>query len=67
MKIKEYCYTNKIGRLKKLEVSMKKTKEGKYRCSIWDVMTGECCGSSENTAEELTEFLNYYGLKFIEA
>lgn len=67
MKTKEYCYTNKIGRLKRLEVRTEKTKEGKYWYVIWDVMTGECCGGGENTAEELASFLSYYGLKFIEA
>ena len=54
-----YTYTNKLGRRKELWVDKEPSKdhENKYCNVIWDLATGEFCGSGYNTKEEIDEML----------
>ena len=59
---REYIYINKDGRVKGLIVFHSYKLGNEYLTSIWDMETGERCGSAYKTKEEITAFLNEYGV-----
>jgi len=61
--MKTYEYTNLNGRRKMLVVKPTKT-ENSFEVEIWDLNGGSFCGNGRKTAEQITEFLAQYGVKF---
>lgn len=55
-----YKYTNDLGRKKEIWITKD---EDKYTYSLWDLATGEHCGSGESTKEDLIDFLSHYEIK----
>ncbi len=64
MVLKEYNYTNDIGRLKKIVIH--EPKEDIYTFDIWSRETGDYCGYGQKNKKEMNEFLSHYGLPTIE-
>ena len=59
--MKEFHYVNDLGRLKKLYV-YDKDEEGLYPISLWDMETGEYCGSNEISVQKLKTYLLHYNI-----
>lgn len=59
--IKEYNYVNGINEPKKLVVYP--LKGGQYPCTLWSRRTGDFCGGSSLTPDELHDFLAHYDLE----
>lgn len=62
-KRKVYNYTNDLGRKREIWITKYLDSE-EYGFSIWDMGNGEMTNSGKATAEQLTNFLANYGLKF---
>lgn len=54
--MKKYRYVNDLGEPKILDVFEPKKPDGKYHCILWSGRTGEHCGSSNLTRDELEGF-----------
>lgn len=62
-KRKVYNYTNDLGRKREIWITKYLDSE-EYGFSIWDMGNGELTNSGSATAEQLTNFLANYGIKF---
>lgn len=62
-KMKSYTYVNDIGRTKRIDISINDPEKEKYHVVLWDVKTGEFCGSGYKTKEELIHYFNYYHIE----
>lgn len=63
--MQEFNYINDLGCPKKLVVRPLNDK-GLYATTIWNMANGELCMVGEATAQELDDFLRYYGYTFEE-
>jgi hypothetical protein len=61
--MRTYRYTNLDGRKKSLIVKPTETTNDFY-VEIWNLDTGDFCGYGYKTAEQITEFLAQYDVKF---
>ena len=52
-----YTYTNNMGRAKELWVANEPKEDGTYFCVIWDMATGENCGTGDCTKEQIEKML----------
>ena len=57
-----YAYINDIGERKIIYVE-ESDKVGMYTITIWSVRTGDFCGTSIFTRNQLKDFLNHYGVE----
>ena len=57
--MKEFNYVNDLGCPKKLVV-YEKNEEGLYPVVLWNMMNGECCGSTQMNAQEIKDYLTHY-------
>lgn len=57
MKPTVYRYINQLGRLKELWVDNEPDENEKFACILWDMRTGECCGTGNMKIIEIKEML----------
>ena len=59
--LKSFRYTNSMGYHKELAVYEKVN--GKYPVMLWSLDTGDLCGESDMTAQELNDYLRHFGIE----
>lgn len=61
--MKQYHYTNDIGRHKCLTVNIDQPDErGRYTVILWCTDNGEMCGHDQLSHDEIETFLAHYGI-----
>ena len=61
--IRSYTYTNFDGRLKAL-IMRPSTKDNYFYFEIWNMSTGDYCGSGCATENDIKNFLSKYEVEF---